>query len=44
MRKVFVHQLIEDLGGPHGQLGLDWVHLVVATNVTGRALTCWQVI
>ena len=35
---VLVHKLVEDLGWPHGSVGLGLVNLVVATNITRRSL------
>jgi hypothetical protein len=31
---VFVHQVIEDLRGSHGNLSLGRIHLVISTNIT----------
>ena len=41
---VLVHQVIEDLGWPHGDLSLDGINLVVASYITGRSLAFNQVL
>jgi hypothetical protein len=41
---VFVHQVIEDLGGSHGHISLDGINLVVSTNITGGSLAINQIL